>query len=74
MIKRKYAGTTGTLAITRKDLALGLKLGSRSGALTPFGKMSKRVVEEAVASGYINKDTSVVYQVFIDREKLRFGA
>ena len=69
MIHRKFAGTTGTLAITRKDLALGLKLGSRSGALTPFGKMSEKVVEEAIASGYIHKDASVLYQVFLDREK-----
>lgn len=69
MIHRRYGNPVSTLDVLLKDIGLGKKLAQKVGALTPLGAASLPIFQEAHRSGYGERDSAVVYQVFEDREK-----
>jgi len=46
-----------------------LMLAQRNGSIAPLGDASLPFYEEALASGYGELDSAVVYKVYEDREK-----
>ncbi len=71
MLKRRYTRPESTLNVLLKDIRLGAGLARRVGAITPIGRASLPLFEEARRSGYGEMDSAAVYQALVDREGRR---
>ena len=69
MYKRRFAKPVSTVTVLHKDIKLGMLLAKRSGSIAPLGDASLPFYEEALASGYGELDSAVVYKVYEDKEK-----
>lgn len=69
MLKSRFTKPVSTVTVLHKDIKLGMMLAKRSGSIAPLGEASLPFYEEALASGYGELDSAVVYKVYEDREK-----